>query len=67
MPMTCFSFPADVSPGVPGSSGAKAASPGPRQLTNTTCFRYQAGTDLGGMPPAQPGPRRITNTTCFRY
>jgi hypothetical protein len=67
MPSTCFSYPADVPPGVPDPSGGKAASPRPRLMTSTTCFRYHAGTDLGGMPSARPGPRRMTNTTCFRY
>ena len=67
MPWTCFSYPADAAQGVPDRSDAKAASPGSRQMTNTTCFRYPAGTDLGGMPPARPSPHRMTSTTCFRY
>jgi hypothetical protein len=40
MPLTCFSYPADVPPDVSDHGGAKAASPGPRRITSTTCFRY---------------------------
>jgi hypothetical protein len=67
MPLTCFSYPADVPPDVSDHGGAKAASPGTRRMTYSTCFRYQAGTDPGDMPPARPSPHRMTSTTCFRY
>jgi hypothetical protein len=67
MPMTCFSYPADVPPDAPGRGGPQPASPARCRMTNTTCFRYQAETDLDGARPVTPGPHRGTSTTCFRY
>lgn len=67
MPWTCFSYPADVPSDSSDHRGAQPASSCSRQMTSSTCFRYQTGADLGDLPPAQPGSRRITNTTCFRY
>jgi hypothetical protein len=67
MPITCFSFPAGVPLGAPGHGGPQPASPVRCQMTNTTCFRYQAETPLGVVRPVTPGPHRGTSTTCFRY
>jgi len=66
MPFTCFSYPADDPSGNP-KRGVSPASPSQCQMTNSTCFRYPAETDLGGVQSASPGSRRGTNTTCFRY
>ena len=67
MPVTCFSFPADALPGAPDHSAPQPASPVRCQMTNTTCFRYQAETDLDGARRVRPGSHRGTITTCFRY
>jgi hypothetical protein len=59
MPNPCFSYPADVPPGISNRGAAQPAPPGLRRMTYTACFSY-----LGDMPPT---PRRMTYSTCFRY
>jgi hypothetical protein len=74
MPWTCFSYPADVPPGI-GRRDVTQSDPsgpsGPHRMVTTHCFSYPA--DLspvtatnGAAEAAPPCPRR-TNSTCFSY
>jgi hypothetical protein len=57
MPATCFSYPADVPPGISNRGAAQPAPPGLRKMTTTCCFSY---------PADVPGARGMPSA-CFIY
>jgi len=74
MSKLCFSFPADVPPGI-GIQGA--VRPDLRGTPYTVCFRNEPEVprSMPAMcfsypadpPPASPGVRRMPGGPCFRY
>lgn len=74
MSKLCFSFPADVPPGI-GVHGA--VRPDLRAMPTTICFRYKPEVPRSrpamcfsypaDPPPASPGVRRMPGGPCFRY
>lgn len=77
MPITCYSYPADVPPGSGNDEAMQAVRRGLRKMPNpcysypNMCFSYPddapwaaPGRDAG---PALPGLRGMPFGTCFRY
>jgi len=62
MPYTCFSYPADVAPGI-GDRAVGPALPGLRRMPDSQCFRYPA---TCFSDPADV-PRGMPVAPCFSY